>query len=223
MNDVEAVLAATLSDRADRLVPWPGHRDATLRRMRRRRVRNGLVAGVVAVALGAGGVVAVRGVADTPAVRPAHHAEVAASEYPYVAKGSYRGARWTLRAAAVRLAPRADVRLTVQIRQRFEDLISSTYVRQYDDPLFVRYEPGSHLFGGEVAIVFGAAAPAAQTIDVVVDGGGTVPAHVFTGYDVKTTLEADYYLAFVPADASGAVVARDAEGHTIESEVIPQR
>ncbi|MDQ3952776.1 MAG: hypothetical protein M3279_07425 [Actinomycetota bacterium] len=238
MNDVEMVLSATLAERADAVLPRPGHRDATLRRMRRRRVRNAVSAGVVALALVAGGVVSVGALVAPPAVRPAQHQSVgtsastagpygfwstSAAEYPYVAKGSFRGARWRLRAAAVRLAAGADVRLTIQVERTRRRFTSSAYVRDYGDPLFTRYEHGSYMFGAKVAIVFGAAAPDAQTVDVSLDDGNSVSAHVFTDYDPRTTLEADYYLAFLPADATGEVVARDGDGNVIATEVIPPR
>jgi hypothetical protein len=96
------------------------------------------------------------------------------------------------------------------------------------DPLFVRYEDGSQLFDGDVALVFGAVVPEAETVDVWINHLGrpdrTYEAHLFEGYDARAGARADYFVAFVPANAgTGLVIANDADGDEIGAEVIPQR
>ncbi|HEX2058435.1 MAG TPA: hypothetical protein VHI71_08705 [Actinomycetota bacterium] len=237
MKDLEAMLAVTLAQQAERLAPQPGHRAATMRRARRRRTANATVAGVMVVGLAVAGAAAIRAVTPDSAVPPAgaiRSGNTTATAgpygfwsrtspvYPYVARGWFRGGEWALRAAAVRLAPNADVRLTFQLSgtRRFT---TSTYVRDYDDPLFARYVYGLWRSRENTAVVFGAADPAAKTVDVSFRNGETIQAHVFTGYDPRTTLEAGYYLAFVPSDTPGEVVARDGDGRVIAREVIPPR
>lgn len=241
MSDVELTLAAMLADRAERIEPQHGHRERTLGRARRRRVLNTVTAGVVSLAVVAGGIGAVRALDTAPAVRPAAPGESgktlataggygfwsrAGAEYPYVATGFFRSAEWQLRAAAVSFEPDAYTRLTLQLRLRGSETGASTGLKTLDG-LFVTYQPVDDWAGEGFAMVFGAAPPDAETVDVLVERNGADPerieAHVYEGYDPKTSLVADYYVAFVPDGATGRVVAHDGEGREVESAVIPTR
>jgi hypothetical protein len=243
MSDVELTLSAMLVDRAERIEPQHGHRERTLGRARRRRIVNAVTAGVVSLAVVAGGVGAVQALDTAPAVRPAAPEGPGrtfatagdygfwsrnGTEYPYVATGFFRSAEWQLRAAAVSFAPDAYTRLTLQIRMRGSELGASTGLKSVDEGIFVNYHPGGEwAFDGDVAMVFGAAPPGAETVDVLVERNGADPqrieAHVYEGYDARTPLVADYYLAFVPAGAAGRVVAHDDEGREVDEAVIPTR
>lgn len=238
MNDVEAALAALLSDRAGRVEPAPGHRTQTLRGARRRRVETVAGAVVVALALAGGGLGAVRAFEDSPALRPAAPDSVIESsgsygftsrpgEYPFAATGEFRDTEWQLRVAAVS-PPRGNlVRITLQVQGRARGMATASAQVPRVDPIFVRYEHGSWLFDGDVAMVFGAVDPDAETVDIWLRGidhpDRTLDAHLFEGYDAKTGLRADYYLAFLPAQRYGLVIAKDANGDEVGAAVIPQR
>ena len=243
MKDVEAALAAMLADRAGRIEPGHGHRESTMRAARRRRLSTVAAATVASLALAVGAFGAVRSSNDTPAPRPAAPRgsektftttgdygfwSRAGSGYPYVATGLFRSAEWQLRAAAVSFEPDAYTRLTLQVRFRGSELGTSTGLKSVDDGLFVNYHPGGEwIYDGDFAMVFGAAPAATEAVYLLLDRNGTGPprieAHVYEGYDPKTSLRADYYVAFVPAGSTGRVVAEDAEAREVDSAVIPTR
>lgn len=242
MSDVELTLSAMLADRAEKIEPRDGHRERALGRARRRRVLNVVTAGFASLAVVAGGLGAARALDTSPAVRPAAadgSGKTFATTgdygfwsrtgdgYPYVATGSFRSAEWELRAAAISLEPDAFTRLTLQVRLRGSQVGTSTGLQTLDG-LFVTYHPaGEWAYDGDFAMVFGAAPADAETVDLFVEQNGADPqrieAHLYEGYDPKTSLTADYYVAFVRAGATGRVVARDGEGREVDSAVIPTR
>lgn len=237
MKDVEAALAAVLANRAAKIEPDPGRRDSTLRSARRRRLGTVTAAVVASLALAAGAVGAVRGSNGTPAPRPAAPDERTNTaytftsrpgEYPFVATGEFRNAEWQLRAAAVAPGGGDDrVRVTLQIQGRVKTLMTSSERTFRGEPIFVRYEDSAWLFDGDVALVFGAVAPETEAVEVWIKGiersDREFEAHVFEGYDAKTGLRADYYVAFVPGNRLGLVIARDADGDEVGAAAIPQR
>lgn len=238
MNDVENALSRLLVERSESVAPNPGHRERTLGRARRRRLTNAVMAGVASLAIVAGGVGGVRALEPGPEPRPATEradgtAATAgeygfwsrAGEYPFVAEGYFRQSKWQLRAATVSLYPKSDVRLTLQMQTRGRSYTSTSRLfRDLDDGLYTAYERGSHVFSWTVANVFGATSPKAETVEIRLnDGGGRIEAHVFEGYGASTSVYADYYIAFVPAGATGMVIARDADGNEIDADVIPRR
>lgn len=244
MNDVERALTVLLVERAERIAPRRGHRDDTLRRARRRRVTNAVVAGVASVAVVAGGFGVVRTLDSSsdssPDVRvaaPMTSGQTTATtgdygfwsktgpEYPWVAKGRFRDRHWQLRAALI-TPGESLTRLTFRIDDHLllGGVGASTGFEEIDDGLYVMHHDLAFVFDHEVAGVFGAATPEAHTVEAVVDGiTSPIEAHVFEGYDAKTGIQADYWAAFVPADSGGRIVVRDDEGHEIASAVIPMR
>lgn len=240
MNDLEAALAAMLSYRAERIEPLAGHRDSTLRGARRRRIAVSVGVGVVSAAVFLGGLGAVRALDAAPVRRAAAPDGVTESsgsfgftsepgEYPFVATGEFRGAEWQLRAAGVSPGDEGPVRITLQIERTDRDALITTaaQVRRVD-PIVATYEDGAWLFGGDVAMVFGAVDPDAATVDVwmnhVTRPDRTFDAHLFEGYDARTGLRADYYVAFVPANVGiGLVIADDANGEEVGVAAIPGR
>lgn len=236
MKDIEAALASMLADRAGRLEPDQGHRESTMRAARRRRLGTVALATMASLALAVGALGAVRVSDDVPAPRPAAPNERTNTaytftsrpgDYPFVATGEFRNAEWQLRAAAV--APGRDerARITLQVQGRVEKLMTTSTETFRGEPVFVRYEDSAWLFDGDVALVFGAVAPETKTVEVWIHGidraDRTFQAHVFEGYDAKTGLEADYYVAFVPGNRLGMVIARDGNGDEVGTQVIPQR
>jgi hypothetical protein len=231
MSDVEQALSVLLEERAERVGARPGHREATLRRARRRRAVNAGAAAVVVVAAGLGVVRTVdRGPQDRPAAPAAHGPTTATAgdygfwskagpEYPWVARGYFRERRWELRAAAIRMGdPLTRVTLVVERRGYHAGASASTGFESLDGGLFVQHYGLTSVFDREVAVVFGAATPATQAVDVVMDeDGAAIEAHVYEGYDARTGIEADYWVAFVPADTGGRVIARNAEGAEVAS------
>lgn len=240
MNDVEQALSVMLVDRAERVGPHRGHREGTLRRARRKRAANVVMAGVASVAI----VIAGFGIAGTletaPDAGPA--APVTAGrtratagdygfwskigpEYPWVAKGHFRERTWELRAAAVRLGePLTRLTLRVDGKVLVGGTGASTGFDELDGGVFVEHHDLDFVFEHEVAAVFGAATPEAHTVDAEIDGiTSPIEAHVFEGYDAKTGIRADYWVAFVPADSGGRIVVRDEEGRELVSAVIPLR
>lgn len=239
MNDVENALSRLLEERAEGVAPGSGHREATLRRARRRRLANAVTAGVASLAVVAGGIGGVRALESEPEARPAtertRDTEATAGEYgfrsktgryPYAAQGRFRSWRWELRAAAVSSAPDAGVRLTFGLERgrRRLTITPALLVRNLDDGLVVDYEDGGWILDGEVAVVFGAAAPETESVEVWIhQTDRRYRAHVFEGHDSRTSLDADYYVAFVPANRLGLVIAHDADGREVGVEVIPKR
>jgi hypothetical protein len=237
MKDLEAALAAMLADRAARIEPGSGHHESTMRAARRRRVGTIAVATAASLALAVGAFGAVGGSNDSPAPRPAaldertNNAYTFTSrpgEYPFVATGEFRNAEWQLRAAAVAPGGSDDrVRITLQIEGRVERLMTTSTETFRGEPVFVRYEDSAWMFGGDVALVFGAVAPETESVEVWIHGvdrgDRTFPAHVFEGYDAKTGLTADYYVAFVPGNRLGLVIATDGNGDEVGAVTIPQR
>lgn len=240
MIDVEQALSVLLVERAERVTPRRGHRDDTLRRARRRRVTNAVVAGVASVAVVAGGFGVVRTLDSPATVRPASpttSGEATATagdygfwsktgpEYPWVAKGRFRDRHWQLRAALI-TPGESLTRLTFRIDDHalLGGVGASTGFEELDDGLYVMHHDLDFVFDHEVAGVFGAATPEAHTVEAVVDGiTSPIEAHVFEGYDAKSGIEADYWVAFVPADSGGRIVVRDDEGREIASTLIPMR
>lgn len=245
MSDVELTLTAMLVERAEGIEPQHGHREQTLGRARRRRILNTVMTGVMSLGVVAGSLAAVQALdtareAVAPATAPRASGKTftttgeygfwsrTGTEYPYVATGFFRAAEWQLRAAAVSFELDAYTRLTLQVRLRGSELGASTGLESLDDGLFVTYQPGGEwAYDGDFAMVFGAAPTEAEAVYVLADRNGADPlrieAHLYDGYDPKTSLRADYYVAFVPAHATGRVVAEDAEGRAIDSAVIPTR
>lgn len=238
MNDVETAFAAMLTERAERIAPVRGLREQTLRRARRRRVVNGILAGTAVVLLVGGGLGAVRALdTSTDPVRPAAPEmsgettatagtygfwSTTAAEYPYVATGYFRGAEWELRAAATTLSPGSELRVSFVIGGAGSGSVSATATLDGSvDPLFVDYAFGDWTKEGDVALVYGTAPLEAETVEVSMQNGELVEAHVFQGYDNKAARDLDYFVAFVPADLSGEVMARDGEGRAVASAVIP--
>ena len=238
MNDFEAAVAEMLSARAERLEPAEGHRESTLRGARRRRVGTALGAGALSMAIVLSGLGVVRAVDDAPAPRP-YAPDVATEssgtygftstpgEYPYVATGEFRDAQWELRVAAI--APHRDdsVRITLGADRPRTNLTTTFQEVRRVDPIVVGYEDGSWFFDRDVAVVFGAVAPEAATVDVWINHidrpDRTFDAHLFERHDPKTGLRADYFVAFVPAGTLGLVIAKDADGDEVGVATIPQR
>ncbi len=238
MNDFEAALAATLTTRAERVEPRVGHREATLRGARRRRAVTSVAAVLAAVAIAGGGFVGVRAFDDAPRPRPAApdtFTETSGSygftsmpgDYPFAATGELRGNEWQLRVAGVHPGQDSPVRITFQIQRPRRNLSTTSLVVPRVDPIAVRYEDATWLVDRNLAVVFGAVDPRAATVDVWVnhiDGPDrTYDAHLFEGYDAKTGLRADYYVAFVPADLLGIVIAKDSDGAEVGAGSIPTR
>ncbi|HEX2296209.1 MAG TPA: hypothetical protein VHN37_12990 [Actinomycetota bacterium] len=231
MNDVEAALSRVLVERAERLAPAPGHRAATLGRARRRRITNAVsaivvAAGLVTASFGALGAFDRRGVAPAGAglttTSGPYGFTSRPGEYPFAATGEFRHAQWQLRVAAVNPGRDADLRLTLQIRGPVRELTTSTSpTRDLDGPLYVRYERSAWLFDDGIAMVFGAAVPQTESVVVELESGDRFEAHLFEEHDALTPVERDYYLVYVPANALGRLVARDADGREIASRVIP--
>lgn len=237
MIDVEATLAAVLEERAGRIEPARNHRGSTLRGARRRRVAAVVGAAVMSVAVVAGTVGAVRALDDTPSVRATgpdaatessgpYGFESRSGEYPFVATGTFRNADWGLRVAVVSPGdPR--VRITFEMERRGRRSVTTSTVVHRVDPMLVRYEESAWLFDGDVAMVYGAVTPEAESVEVRLDGvdgpDRSFDAHVFEGYDSKSGSSADYFLAFVPDHMYGLVVAHDAEGNEVDTAVMPQR
>lgn len=238
MRDVEAALAALLAHRAGRIEPRRGHRDSTLRGARRRRVLNAVVAVVASIAVVTGGAVGVHALGETSSPRPAAPDAITESsgpygftsrpgEYPFVAEGEFRNADWQLRVAGVSPDRDPRVRITFQMQGPVRGLMTTSTRVPRVDPIFVRYEDSAWLFDGDVAMVFGAVVPETETVDVWVNfvsqSDRTYDAHLFEGYDAKTGLRADYFVAFVPAHSIGLVIARDEDGDEVGAAAIPQR
>lgn len=235
MNEVETALATMFVERAQGVQPEQGHRERTLRRAKRRRVRNAAAVGLASVVFAAGGFGAVRALDTSPeAVAPAGPGRsgtttstagplgfrsTTATEYPYVANGYFRAADWRLRAAAIRLGT-SDVRLTFDIGGAGSGSMSSSVELSPADLFAVNYGFGDWTEHGNVAVVFGAAPPETETVDVTLETGDVVRAHVFRGYDNKTTLELVYFVVFVPADVTGDIAAHGG-GRELGTEVIP--
>ncbi len=237
MSDLEQTLSVLLVDRAERVAPRRGHREDTMRRARRRRMGNAsmLAAAVLAVAVGAAATVRhrdevqVAGHAD-PAIAGKTHVTTGPygfrskeGAYPWVATGYFRGGHWELRAAAVRLEAGAPIRLTLVAEGDGNWSGTSTGILDYAKPserVFAAERDFEGMFGDHVVGVFGSAPPDAETVDVELIGGDSIRAHLVEGYDAKTGLEVDYWVAFIPR-IDGFVVARGAAGQEIDAEVIP--
>ncbi len=238
MNEVETALATMFVERAQGVVPEQGHRERTLRRAKRRCVANTAAVGLASVVLAAGAFGAVR-VLDTspkpvaPAAPDRSGETIAtagqygfwsttATEYPYVATGYFRKAEWELRAAAIRLSPDADIRLTFVIGGAGAGSMSSSVELSSADPFTLNYGHGDWTEHGNSPVVFGAAPPETESVEVTLDNGDVIQAHVFRGYDNKTALELVYYVVFVPVDVPGEIAALGG-GRELATEVIPRR
>lgn len=236
MNDLESALAAMLDDRASRIEPRPGHRSATLRGARRARLLSAVAAAVVPLVVAAGALASIRSSENKPAPRPAAQedgAPVAYSfasrrgDYPHVATGTFRNVDWQLRVAGVNPGHDSAVRITLELQGPVRRVTTTSQRVFLGEELFVRYEDGSVLFDGRVAVVFGAVDPEAEIVDVwtkgIESGERTFRAELFEGYDAKAGLDADYFLAFVPAHRTGLVIANDADGREVGAHPIPTR
>lgn len=240
MKDVEAALAAMLSERVERIAPADGHRETTLRGARRRRRVSALGTVVTSLAIVAGGFAAV-GALETAPPRPPRPAapdtftETSGSygftsrpgEYPFAATGEFRGNPWHLRVAAVNPGHESPLRITFQIQRPKRNLSTTSLDVPRVDPIAVRYEDATWLVDGNVGVVFGAVDPRAATVDAWINHvegpNRTYDAHLFEGYDAKAGVRADYYVAFVPADLIGLVIAEDEDGNEVGVASIPTR
>ena len=236
MNDLEATLETMLHDRAEAIEPRPGHREATLRGARRRRLVTAAAAVLVPLVVAAGALATIDQSSDGgPAHRPAAPDERTATgysftsqrgEYPFVATGEFRNAEWQMRVAAV--SPDRDdaERITLQLQTPARNLVSTSSEVFEEQPLFVRTEEALWMFDSSVAFVFGAVDPEAETVEVWVNGinraDRTYQADLFEGYDSKTGVRADYFVAFVP-HGLGLVIARDGDGKEVGVVTIPKR
>lgn len=231
MNDIERELKLMLNERAGGV---RGARDSngTLRRARRRRVAAAGAAAMLSLVIATGAVAAFRG------LRPDEAKEAAApdgagryrftstrGEYPYVATGTFRDTEWGLRAARVALPPEADFRVTVMLTREGRNAAGSFELSEIDETLTSGKVSDAHVLGREVEVVFGAVTPDVAAVEIEIrDGGGTtIPAHVFHEHDAQAAyLAAGYYIAFVPRDAEGDVVALDRNGAVLDGEPLSE-
>lgn len=224
MNELERELRQMLETRAGR-VARPGNEGSVLKRARRRRVTTAGAAALLSVALVSGAFAAIGG-SDHPRLQPAAPQERDAGElsfastpgeYPHVATGRFRNVDWDFRAAAVRPDPGSDLRLSFTAASRMESHAKSTTLSDYEG-LVVELVEGEPALPRDIAAVFGVAPTGVASVDVEMEGGLTIPAHLFTGHDSRSSVQGAYYLAFVPRPAQGSVVARDAEGAEVQRE-----
>ena len=228
-----------LSERADSVyVPSTAHA-RTMRRARRRRLGTSGIAAVLAVTMAAGAFAALRSTGSSDPIRPATPHKELSDEYefssgpvgyPYVAKGKFREAIWSLRGDSVEVAPGIDevrLALTVSLEPNPPDarnvVTAETVVTADDDPLLVEHVDLERVLGNEADVVFGAALPDTASVEVEVENGRrheTIPAHLFEEYDSRSTITASYFVAFVPSGMKGFVAARDDLGTDLGVESI---
>lgn len=228
MSEIEQRLTRLLQERASEMTAAPKMRD-TLRRARVRRSVNGGAALLSLVAVIGVSVVGVQTylrpdvVRDVEVVNPAITTEgpygftSVPGEYPVIASGEFRGASWELTGTTTKkeFDDRVDVKLTITKDGR--SVVGEVAVEATDDILVDQYLEATGVLDGANA-VFGSNVRSVDSIEVdVSDGSETViPVHRFTGYDSRSTITADYFLAFVPSGSPGFVYARDELGINLD-------
>lgn len=223
---VDHELAPLLVAKAEEVAPIPRTHDA-LRRVRARRTITAGIAGVVVVAALIGGAAVTRVVSGQDGRIFGPREQILSEgrygfvslrgDYPMIASGKFRGATWELSGKRVMQRGIDHVRLELAILRDGSTITGQQDVVTSDDDLTMRRLRAGELLDGADAI-FGATTTGIETVAVeVADGDRTsVPAHLFTNYVSRSTVNAHYFVAFIPADDPGFVLARDGLGTDLD-------
>ena len=232
MNDLEMRLQQMLTDKGATVSADRTRHQATLKRARTRRVGTAALATVVLLGVVAGGVAAVRTLGEPRALDPAGVGEgeeagtsgwdaSVTNEYPEIARGTFQGRTWYLEGRREELAEGVDEVVLDFVIEPAQDggtpLSATTRVVPGDDELLIE----------ELAIpdegtraVFGATLKGTSSVQAVLDDGSRIDGFLATDYDSRSTITANYFVMFVPADQDGYVFARDHLGIDNEQEPI---
>jgi len=227
VRDLENELTQLLASRAGH-VDAPAMHDA-IRRVRTRRAVTVGLAGVVVIAAVIGTTGLTSYLSDEEGRLFAPRRQIVSEgpygftsvqgDYPTIASGEFRGAQWELTGEKVTRRGIDQIHLELSIEKDGTTVTKEQEVLASDDVLMMRRVGASEMLEGAAAI-FGATTPGITSVEAeVADGNGTsIPAHLFTDYDDRSTITAYYYVAFIPADAPGFVLARDELGTDLDRE-----
>ena len=234
MNPMENELRTLLADKAEEVSMPHGRHSETLGRARRKRAVTGAATVLAACALVAGGVTLAADIGredGAPRPLPAHREDDATYEFsanpgafPVIAEGEFRDGTWELRGTPEELAPGVDqIRLKLTVTNGSALRSTTNLVQPGDAALMVVHDDLDGLFEDDAGVVFGATTPNVAAVDVeLASSRQTLTAFLATDYDSRSTITASYYVAFVPKDLRGWVVARDAAGVDLEREPMGQ-
>ena len=229
MTEIDRQLREVLRDKALSISADFGRHGATLDRARRRRAGTVVLSAAVVLAGVAAGVAIATSTPRPNDIQPAppdnseevSHREWNGSitnEYPEIARGKFRGRQWVLEGARGELAEGVDkVDLTFTIEGPDGPERATGEVVPDDDALQDHELP---LGDDSAHVVFGSALEEIYTVDAVLDDGSSHHALMFTGYDSRSTITAQYFVMFLPWGADGFVFARDRNGVDWEREPI---
>ncbi|HEX2057871.1 MAG TPA: hypothetical protein VHI71_05830 [Actinomycetota bacterium] len=224
MTGFDEDLRGMLEREANRIAPEPGRRRAAVGRVRRRRgiraAGTGAVATAVAVGMFAGGSSLLSGYAEPDGLRPASQPSPAfdwtRGTYPVLAEGTYAGRDWVLRVVEDPDAAHPEDTESERPEVLFE--IEGPGPNGGAFETHTAWEGVDASFqdktGGGGEYVMGMVASAASTVTVELDGGESIGAAV-VGDDER------YFLAFLPDEAEGSVVARDSTGAVVGTAPLP--
>ncbi len=235
MNPIEDELKALLAEKAEGIRMSQARHSQTLGRARRRRAVTGLTAVAAAFCIVAGGITLAGDLTgeergrDQQQPRPATTEGETDSSYdftatpgqrPVIASGNFRGAEWDFRGTRDISPPRIDqinLRLSVDKGSNRDEIVAPVYPG--DDLLQVHDLPLDYSFEGSVRVVFGAVTPDVASVAMqLASREREFPAYLVTDYDLRSTNISSYFVVFVPTDARGWIVARDAAGVDVDRE-----
>lgn len=230
MNQLETELRDLLEDRARQVDELPRMEEA-VRRAKLRRAMNAGTALLAVIVIAAVGTMAVRAIVEPEAARfaPAtpdrsiageygFGSESSDGDYPIIASGVFRDASWELIGKTVTRPTHDTVEVRLEITKDGRTVSDQIDVLPGDDVLMNRHMRTGNLLDGADA-VFGATVAGVDLLEVEVAGEATLlPAHTFRDYDSRSTITADYYIAFVPSDSAGSVHARNELGVDLDTE-----